>query len=827
MANCKPIGARIAWTVGLLHILAGCTNGVREDRTLGHSADGASVAFQHGDEGVFVASGDGQSLVKIFDDDKALAVSSPLWSPIDKRLVFTSLHPIATSGNPELDGTALQVAPAPDPEAVVGGWDENPDGRQFLLGQFQYTCWLREEPAIEHPEQPQPQPIALFTARCNHAGYVGANLAVRWHPTGQSIVYLDMLDDGQMGLFEFELSTGVKRQISEWTAAAVVFDWSPRGSYLTCTLLGGSNGTLLDGTWVVPESKLGAGVGAKWHLPHSERFAVQGSLDPLEVLRSARPVWSADEQGLVFIAMSSPGAAQPGATLYVADIGSQHVVERFQTQESLRDVHWHPDGKRVGFIDGGLVGKLRIVQADTEVAQPMPELSIRKFAGWDATGHTLSVVSPIPEEEYQHRWALLFPAIARARDRVYIADEDGSAHKLVHEGMRISFPRWSPTESKLSLWGTFTPSYRCWSAVFLPWSLRPGDPAAVLDCDSGELSWLAVSPQEKSQVGHYYLLKQEYQRAWEWYEQGAVGRGPAQSLSLAALWSRDAFGLLANDPRFFEYYCLFKLGRTAEAETRLQEFKQSMRFASNLLDPTSTEFSSAELANIGLNVPSDDASVAQWQQELGQLVEFLTLWLEASYASEVFLGLNAAGDGAAYFQRGWDSATSDPERFANGACLTQMQLADEKHAEYAEFVTDDFLPLLERLFADRPVPESLALPPSDPIAQWRMRVEGLGVGLAAGLSLLPLGSQDFMQSLEEEQVQRLLPVWQAMAQRSPLPIEVVVLAMRERVGGEETADWQPTARPTFLSRDVPLALPGDADELVERLSELWRILPMR
>lgn len=704
MAFFRVHGVRLAFLVGCALLLAGCSSGVREERTIDFSSDGADVAFQHGDEGVFVASADGETLVKIFDSAQALAVSSPLWSPIDKRLVFTSLHPNVAKGT-RAPNEAASLAERKG-ELVFGNWDENPDGRRFLPGQVQYTCWLREEPTGEIPAEPR----ALFTARCNHAGYVGANLAVRWHPAGQKIVYLDLLDDGQMGLFEFELSTGDRRQISPRTGAAMVFDWSPGGSYLTCSVVGNSSGTQADGTWVVAKDELGGVADAWWQLPHSERFAVQVSFDLLEVLRSARPVWSRDERALAFIAMQpvnvqlpsgateSKVAAQIGSTLYVADVASRQVAEWYRAEAPLRDVRWHPDGKRVGFVEGAVEGQLRIAQAASDVAEPLQELAIRQFVGWNATGDSLSLVSPIPEAEYQHRWALLFPAIAQARDRVYIVAEEvvaeeGVAGKLVHAGMRISFPKWSPTENKLSLWGTFTPSHRCWSAVFLPWSLRPGDPAAVLDFESGELSWLAVSPQEKSQVGHFYLLKQEYGRAWEWYEQGAVGRAPTQPLSLTALWSRRQFDLLANDPWFFEYYCLSKLGRTLEAEARLQEFKTSMRFAKDPFDPTFTDFSS-----IGLWLPSDDATVAQWQQEWGKLVDLVTPLLPAIHACEVFLSLNAASDGVGYFQAEWNKATSDSERFACGLGLTQMQLASGAHAEYAAFVTEDFLPVVERLF---------------------------------------------------------------------------------------------------------------------------------
>lgn len=153
------------------------------------------------------------------------------------------------------------------------------------------------------------------------------------------------------------------------------------------------------------------------------------------------------------------------------------------------------------------------------------------------------------------------------------------------------------------------------------------------------------------------------------------------------------------------------------------------------------------------------------------------------------------------------------------------EIASGAHAEYATFVTEDFLPVVDRLLGERPLPESFALPTSKLLVDWRTGVESLVIGLAAGLSILPLGSPEFMATLKQTQVQALLPKWQELTPRSALPIEVVVMAMRERLGDVDASDWAPTERPTLLKQDVQLRTPLDVDRLIQELFVFSRIVP--
>ncbi|HEV8062796.1 MAG TPA: hypothetical protein VGP68_23150 [Gemmataceae bacterium] len=67
----------------------GCGQPAREDRSIHFSSDGGQVGFQHGNEGIFLADPAGGLPRKIFQPSAdAIAVSTPLWAPGGKEVVF-------------------------------------------------------------------------------------------------------------------------------------------------------------------------------------------------------------------------------------------------------------------------------------------------------------------------------------------------------------------------------------------------------------------------------------------------------------------------------------------------------------------------------------------------------------------------------------------------------------------------------------------------------------------------------------------------------------------------------------------------------------------
>lgn len=166
-------------------------------------------------------------------------------------------------------------------------------------------------------------------------------------------------------------------------------------------------------------------------------------------------------------------------------------------------------------------GALNIVHSDRSVVKLTTDQRVRRFFGYDSTGQKIGYVvgeSGEANEADKHWELLLRPSYMR--DSILVADT--SAVETVQEvlsGMQVTFPLWSPTTEKVSLWLSFVPRYRSVLSRFLDIGLRPGDPAATIDLGKPGISWMAVSPQEEMQIGHYHLMKGDANEAWKWYVQ--------------------------------------------------------------------------------------------------------------------------------------------------------------------------------------------------------------------------------------------------------------------------------------------------------------------
>jgi hypothetical protein len=675
-------------------LLGGCQP-VREDRSIHFSPDGQRVAFQNGREGVFVADGDGEPQ-KIFQPDASvLATSPPLWSPVDGRLIFTTA---------EVDpqGSGLQIRASGDPD---------PAGNIHFQREVVYTCWLREEGA---------DPVPLFRARSEHVGTVAAGLAVRWHPGGESLLYLERTGPGQHGLFEYRLRDRARRRVFPLDSYALVFEYSPDKVYLACVRSAGAdNQSVEDGIWIGK-----AGCADWWHVPGSERLPESKLPSILEQLRAALPVWSPDGDRFAFVSRK-PFLAGGRCGEHFLSIGTRsgRTVERFgEGPCSFADLRWSPDGTRLGSIWGGEGGLL----CETVPGRGWPRLldtePVRHFAGWNAAGtHLAYVVSGESPHRDGAAWAFLFGEVPQARDAVRISTGwPGDPGWTAFSGMRVTFPRWSPGESKLSLWATFTPTYRSSLGLALEAGLRSGDPAVVLDPATGELSWKAVNAGEKVQVGHYYLQKRDYAEAWRWYEQ-ADREAPAGAGTFAE-WLE---GLASHrESAFFEFLCLEKLGRADEAREKLARFEQAFRRRPDtgplrrVLDP--------ELPYAAL--------------------------LRDLYAAEVFFSLDAIEDGERFF---WEAPTgTDQDRLSRALVLSQLLLAQKKREEYAELAASEIVPLVLRLGQTAQGSTGLDSHP-----------KGLLLTLA-GLALLPLCAPEFLAELPEGQVWELSSRWRELSDRA-------------------------------------------------------------
>jgi hypothetical protein len=746
--------ARVGW-VSLLPVLvlaAGCQP-VREDRTITWSASGNSVGFQHGRDGVFVADREGGGLTKIFQPGAdVLATSPPLWHPAGGRLIFT------TARVPRGD--------TPLPSPVRG--EPDPAGRVFAQQPVVYTCWLREE--ARDGRSPEPEP--LFEAACDHVGYVAANLAVRWHPRGDRILYVKQVSPGRHGVFEYDLARKTSRQVFPHTAEALLFDWAPDGEHLVCVLGSSPGAPAADGIWIGRP-----GAGAWWHVPDSAALA-EGQLPSLlEQLLATRPAWASDGARFAFVSSRRGQAADRPVWhfLCLGTLATQEVTVAAAGAEPFRDLHWAPDDGRLGVVQGGEAGSLRLLTEGGELSEPINRRPVRQFAGWQGDGKHLAYVVPDPAAPAAgESWAVLLTPDPLARDAVYLADGRGTEPgREVFSGMRVTFPNWSPADDKLSLWVTFSPAYRSsvsgW-LLSLNLGLRRGDPAATFDTRTGRLGWMAVDANEKAQVGHYYLLKRDYAEAWRWYEQAERDAPPAKpdEATLDPAHLEEALG--TRDPAFFEYYCLTKLGRDGEAREKLAQFRRTyLRLPDEGQEPL-----------LGVRVGDE---VGTWLQELVDPHKLTGALLRDLYMAEVFLSVDAAEDGEAFFRRELDTAPSDSARLGSALVLAQFLLLRNKHRAYAELATGTIAPLLfraERGASFQMLRDLTAL----------RSVQEFAAAYAGGFTLLPLFVPDFVAGLPDDQVRALAPRWEALRAAahddfSRLAADLVLDAVYRRLGLEE------------------------------------------
>jgi tetratricopeptide (TPR) repeat protein len=706
----------------LVVFLAGCCQPVREDRSINWSKEGESVGFQHGQEGVFLADKDGRKLTKIFQPNAdVIATSTPLWSPVGKRVLFATAR--SQSGQSTVN-------------LPFESGEQDPAGKIHLQQDIVFTCWLYEQTDGGKPAEP----VALFEATADHPGYVAANLALRWHPHLERIYYVKQVAAHQHGLFEFDLASKRSRQVSPHTSEALIFDWTPDGSRLVC-VLGSTHLSGTDGIWIGQPSQADW-----WHVPNSEDLAPGEFGSLLEKLRSTLPAWTTDGSRFAFASyVPDPTPKRPGRHfLRHATLAPRAVEVWAEGDQPFRDLVWDKAGLRLGFVRGGLDCSLHIVQQGKQVSPAINRAPVRRFVGWNSNNERLAYV--VPEElplASDAPWALLLIPDTSARDKVYVAVGDGTEPgQPVFSGMRVTFPQWSPHEDKLSLWVTFMPAYRSVVSHLLGWGLQRGDPAAIFDLKTGQLSWLPANAQEKVQVGHYYLLKQDYAEAWRWYEKAE--RELPEPAPVAVRDFSDYLQALQGprDFSFFQYHCLSKLGREEEARAKLDKFRRL--FLPRFVDPTKGRVPPAA-------VTLDGKTLEYYFQELLDPTNLLGSLLHDMYMAEVFLSLNAAQDGEAFFRSEMVQAENDAARLSPAIVLGQILLLEEKHREYAVLATETIGPLLTKTL--KSVPAGGRRDFLDPTALTESVVE---------LALLPLGAPEFLSKLPDKQVQDMRPRWESL-----------------------------------------------------------------
>ncbi len=779
MRNASPL-SYCALTIAFASatLFAGCGEPVREDRSITFSKDGGNVAFQHGDSGVFVADEEGAPQ-KIFQPGSdAIATSAPLWAPDDKRLIFTVAKP---------DGNVTT--------RIDQDWDLTPEGRVFVQQDILYECWLRATPQGAATNSEDAQPKLLFTARCNHPGYIAANLAVRWHPDGQRIIYVNKASQGKLALFEYSIASDSHVRISPNSADAIIFGTSPGGTFLHClaansadpTEAGQAELTILEfvsENWLPQKFEVGpalgydpnSGISFLRELQHAFGNAMQGgSLRSswMERLQSTAPAWAQDESRLAFVnfqpAIVNNGkpqpvkAARPNNLDPDAAVGLPELLHTYpgvrsliaietsnwtsqtiyKSQSPLRDLRWSADNISLAFLEGDAFADLKLIDSTAQGSgAPAMAESVRELIGWNVAGDKLAYISPeIVAPNRDDRWTFLLIPVAAPRDRVLLLSTDGNTAEpeAVLRGLRITFPLWSPTENKLSLWGTYSPTHQSWLTPLLPFfSLPPGDPAAVFDADSGEISWLAINGVEEAQVAHHLLLTGDFAQAWEWYQKSNASLPKPRPITIEGAFDslRQRMGL--SNTLFFQSYCLDKLGRIEESEQKLREFRRT--FA---IDPNS----SAGMLEALLGDEN-----ARRQLNWPRLVDDVNRIMQDQYMGEAFLSLDAAEDGVVFFRREMSLAKTKTAKHSSALCLSQMLLVAEQYDEYIDVAFDEILPQLANVLRIHDIGFDRNSGISMLNSSNGFGSQGVGFALATGsaLALAPLGAPDFLAKVSPD-----------------------------------------------------------------------------
>ncbi len=815
--------------LGSLSGLAGC-EGVREDRTIEFSAGAESVGFQHGEQGVFVADKNGGGLKKVFQPGSdVLAISTPLWSPSGRRLIFTTAR---TDG---ADPAASNRELAQLRGLLRGTSEPDPAGDTFFQMPVVYTCWLRDE-AMGEP------PVKLFEAKCDHAGYVAANLAVRWHPAGDRVLYLNGVASGRHALFAYNLKTKASQRIFPHEAPALVFDWSPDGKHLACVLgtprAGVGSAADHAGLWI---GQPDVGPGTWWRVRSSDESAPAEGQSLLEYLRAARPAWTKDGGAFAFVTQR-PGVSQsdPGESrLWVGQVAGRLVEQMAHDTAMLHDLHWSPGGERLGLVRTATVPRpaasgtpaaiprqtstLHIWDRLGGLSIPVNHRPVERFAGWCATGDHLAFIGPDDVLGAGNPlWSFLLLPNPVARDAVVIADAKGATMELTRpafSGLRVTFPHWSPSpqDEVLSLWCTFTPSHQSVLTRFLGGGLRSGDPAALFDARTGKLAWLAVSPLEEVQIGHYNQIKRDYLEAWRRYENALAagafaGSVPESQPKSASEWLDRLF--FPRGIAVFQFHCLSKLDRNDEARTKLASFREAYPPR-----PPSGLAANGKTTADGLQFPLDQT----WFRDLMRPDGLGVRLLQDLYIVQVLLSLDTSGDARDYFRSVVNSGSTetDQARLSAAVVLSQILLLERKYDDYTDLSTRTVAPLLLKLRQSLPAqgsPETLDLARDLP-------------GIVCGLALLPLTSRTFLSELPVSRLDALAAQWEMLRGQagddfSRLAVDLVLEASYRKLGQEskrlqavEHIERNPALRGIKAGLGADLNR-GVSDELIESLRGL-------
>jgi hypothetical protein len=357
------------------------------------------------------------------------------------------------------------------------------------------------------------------------------------------------------------------------------------------------------------------------------------------------------------------------------------------------------------------------------------------------------------------------------RDSVRVAFADASeAGDEVFSGMQVTFPKWSPEGETLSMWLTFVPRYQSLVSIYARMGLWPGDPAATIDLTTNSIAWMAVSPEEELQIGHYHLLKGDAKEAWRWYEQA---RKKMPEPHPPTNWQEFAQRLGApENSQLFEFLCLVRLGRNSDATEKWSEFEENF---------------------YPVIKPEDKSSAIDFANFLGSQSGLVKPFLRDLVIAETFLSVDGLKEALEHFSNRQIGTRSDAEALSRSLILGQLMLIAHDYSGYLKHSTDVVAPLAMKVLQADLLTAS---------------TRDSTVPLAIGMSLAPLFRADFFEQFPSEIAQETIEKWSKLSpdQNSGLPAVAINLVIRAAANRLENAE-------TGKLAEERLAVNTDAQQL--------------
>jgi hypothetical protein len=307
------------------------------------------------------------------------------------------------------------------------------------------------------------------------------------------------------------------------------------------------------------------------------------------------------------------------------------------------------------------------------------------------------------------------------------------------------------------MWLTFVPRYQSLLSIYARMGLWPGDPAATIDLKTNSIAWMAVSPEEELQIGHYHLLKGDAKEAWRWYEQ-ARKKMPEPHPPTNSQEFVQRLGAPENS-QLFEFLCLVRLGRNSDATEKWREFEENF---------------------YPVIKPEDKSSAIDFANFLGSQSALGKPFLRDLVIAETFLSVDGFKEALEHFSNRQIETLSDAEALSRFLILGQLMLIARDHSGYLKHSTDVVAPLAMKVLQA----DLLMTSTGDSM-----------VPLAIGMSLAPLFRADFFEQLPSEIAQETIEKWSELSpdQNSGLPAVAINLVLRAAANRLENAETRKLA----------------------------------